>query len=66
MGRTTPTNIKRAGKELMEKYKTFTKNFDENKKFVDAGAEVQTKKLRNRIAGYITRKIKNYKEIKLD
>tara|TARA_Y100000310_G_C20615162_1_gene780239 strand:+ start:641 stop:844 length:204 start_codon:yes stop_codon:yes gene_type:complete len=67
MGRITPTQIQRLGKELITKYpKEFTKNFEDNKKQVDKFAEIQTKKLRNRLAGFITRSVKNKKEIKLN
>lgn len=66
MGRITPTHIQRLGKELIEKYPDkFNKDFKDNKKRVNELAEIQTRKLRNRLAGYITRKIKNKKEIKL-
>jgi len=67
MGRITPTQIQRIGKELIHKYpKKFGIDFDKNKKQVDELAEIQTKKLRNRLAGFITRKVKNKKEIKLE
>ena len=67
MGRITPTQIQRLGKELITKYpKEFAKNFEDNKKQVDKFAEIQTKKLRNRLAGFITRSVKNKKEIKLN
>ncbi len=67
MGRITPTRIQRLGKELIEKYPSkFGKEFDKNKKAVDQLAEIQTKKLRNVLAGFITRKVKNKQELKLD
>lgn len=67
MGRITPTQIQRIGNELIERHpKKFSKDFDDNKKKVDKLAEIQTKKMRNRLAGYITRKIKTKKEIKLE
>ena len=67
MGRITPTQIQRLGNELIERHpKKFSKEFDNNKKKVSMLAVIQTKKMRNRLAGYITRKIKTKKEIKLD
>lgn len=56
MGRIKTTLIKRTANTLIKKHpERFTENFDENKKAVDEVAEVQSKKLRNVIAGYITR-----------
>lgn len=59
MGRIRQTFIKRIGDELIEKYKDrFTTDFETNKKIVQEVALISTKRLRNRIAGYITHKIK--------
>ena len=59
MGRIRQTFIKRIGDELIEKYKDrFTTVFETNKKIVQEVALISTKRLRNRIAGYITHKIK--------
>tara|TARA_Y100000310_G_C20141475_1_gene560486 strand:+ start:256 stop:459 length:204 start_codon:yes stop_codon:yes gene_type:complete len=67
MGRITPTHIQRLGRELIQKYpKKFGLDFDKNKRQVDDVAVIQTNKLRNRLAGFITRKVKNKIEIKLD
>jgi len=67
MGRITQTRIQRLGRELIQKYpKKFNVDFGDNKTNVNKLAEIQTKKLRNQLAGFITRKVKNKKEIKLD
>jgi small subunit ribosomal protein S17e len=59
LGRIRQTFIKRIGDELIEKYKDrFTTDFETNKKIVQEVALISTKRLRNRIAGYITHKIK--------
>lgn len=42
---------------------SFTKNFDENKKVVQDMLSGPSKKLRNVIAGYATRLVKNEKEL---
>lgn len=42
---------------------SFTKNFDENKKIVQDMLTAPSKKLRNVIAGYATRLVKNEKEL---
>lgn len=56
MGRIKTTPIKRSGKELLKRYKeSFGKEFDKNKKMVVEKADIPSKKLRNAIAGYITR-----------
>ena len=53
MGRIKSKLIKRTGKNLMDDEK-FNGNFDENKKVL--GALMPSKKIRNQVAGYITRK----------
>ncbi|WP_423792253.1 30S ribosomal protein S17e [Methanocaldococcus indicus] len=59
MGRVRQLFIKRTALELIKKYKDyFTTDFEENKKRVEDVAEISTKRLRNRIAGYITHKMK--------
>jgi len=56
MGRIKTTLIKRITKKLIEEYgERFKDNFEENKKLVQEFADVPSKKLRNIIAGYITR-----------
>ncbi|MBW9221000.1 30S ribosomal protein S17e [Methanothermococcus sp. SCGC AD-155-M21] len=59
MGRIRQTFIKRTGNELIEKFEDkFTRDFETNKKIVEEVALISTKRLRNRIAGYITSRIK--------
>lgn len=66
MGRITPNRIQRVGRELMQKHPTeFTSKFPDNKIAVNKLVVTQTKKLRNLLAGFITRKVKNKREIKL-
>lgn len=56
MGRIKTAFIKRKTKELMKKHgDKFTKDFTENKKIADNLIKVTSKKLRNIIAGYLTR-----------
>jgi len=56
MGRIRPTYIKRVSIELVEKYpQLFSKDFENNKVMVDKLTDVFSVKMRNRIAGYITR-----------
>ena len=56
MGKVKTEQIKRVGKELMERFpERFTTNFDENKRLVDTLTQGTTTRVRNQIAGYITR-----------
>ena len=58
MGKVKTEQIKRVGKELLERFPDkFTSNFDENKKLVSSLTEGTTTRVRNQIAGYITRTI---------
>jgi len=56
MGRIKTQLIKRVTLDLFSKHsKDFKKSFDENKKLVEKYVDIPSKKLRNIIAGYITR-----------
>jgi len=59
MGRIRTKQIKRLGRKFITLHKDkLAKTFDENKKKVQELSDVQTKKLRNQIAGYITKQMK--------
>ena len=59
MGRIKTKLIKRVTNELISGHPDkFTKDFGENKTKVDELADVPSKKMRNVIAGYVTRLIK--------
>jgi small subunit ribosomal protein S17e len=46
---------KRIARELVERFPDkFTTDFENNKKLVDTFTNISSKKLRNRVAGYIT------------
>lgn len=56
MGRIKTTLLKRIGIKLYSENKDkFKENFKDNKKIVDDLMEIPSKKLRNIIAGYVTR-----------
>lgn len=56
MGRIRPTYIKRVAIELLNKYpQAFNRDFENNKEMVNNLTDVYSIKMRNRIAGYITR-----------
>jgi len=62
MGRIKSTLIKRTARELIEKTpETFSKDFEENKKAL--GHTMPSIRIRNRIAGQISRVKKNTKKI---
>ncbi|MBN1502921.1 30S ribosomal protein S17e [Candidatus Woesearchaeota archaeon] len=64
MGRIKTKVIKRMSEELFERHREeFKDNFDENKKLVEQFADIPSKKMRNIIAGYITRLVKTKKDI---
>jgi small subunit ribosomal protein S17e len=59
MGKVRTELVKRVSNELVDKYpKSFTTTFEENKQFLKTIGLDVSKKLRNKIAGYITRLIK--------
>lgn len=62
MGRIKTKPVKRASRKLVEKApELFTGDFDHNKKVL--GSNMPSKKVRNMIAGYISRLKKNTKKI---
>ena len=59
MGRIKTRLIKRTVKSLLsDENKNFSNDFEKNKRMVANLLEVQSKKLRNVIAGYVTKQIK--------
>ncbi len=63
MGRIKTQFVKRTSVELLKKHPDkFSENFDDNKKSVSLYTDVSSKKVRNIIAGYITRLVKTKKE----
>ncbi|MEK6914924.1 MAG: 30S ribosomal protein S17e [Nanoarchaeota archaeon] len=53
MGRIKQLMVKRASRELIQKEGSFGENFDPNKRLL--GSTMPSKKVRNKIAGYIAR-----------
>ncbi len=53
MGRIKSTLIKRTAKNLLKEENTFSENFGQNKKLL--GKNMPSKRIRNMIAGYISR-----------
>jgi len=53
-----PSYIKSTGIELLSTYSDrFSNSFEENKQVVTEVTSIESKRVRNRIAGYVTRKI---------
>jgi len=56
MGRIKTTLIKRVTKDFVREHSNeFKDSFEENKKVLETIARIKSKKIRNAIAGYITR-----------
>merc|ERR1739848_930145 len=59
MGRVRTNTVKSASRKLVENYyRKLTDDFDTNKRIIDTVADVQSKKLRNKIAGFTTYLVK--------
>ncbi len=59
MGKVRPRYIKNLARKLLELYPDrFTTDFEHNKKVVMELADIPSKKVRNKVAGYITHLIK--------
>ena len=53
-----PAYVKKTGTLLMERYpKAFSQDFEHNKELVEELTNIESKGVRNRIAGYVTRKM---------
>jgi small subunit ribosomal protein S17e len=60
MGRVRQTYVKRLAKNLVNAdEERFSEDFDENKEALKETTEFQSKRLRNRVAGYIVRVVQN-------
>ena len=56
MGNVRPEKVKKIARELIRRYPDkFTMNFEENKRVLSSIAHIPSTRLRNSIAGYITR-----------
>lgn len=56
MGKVRPDRVKRVARELVDRFpEKFTVDFESNKELVESLTNISSTKLRNRIAGYITR-----------
>ena len=64
MGNIRPTYIKRVAIDLFAKYpRVFSTDFENNKAMVDKLSTVESVKMRNRIAGYISRYWQNQQKL---
>jgi len=64
MGRVRSTYIKRAARELIKRYPDkFSTDFRQNCLALDELLNLNTKSLRNRIAGYLSNLLKQKKEV---
>ena len=66
MGKIRQGFIKRVARELVDRYPNeFTTDFEHNNKKVQELTNVTSKKIRNRIAGYVTKLMRMKKEGKI-
>jgi small subunit ribosomal protein S17e len=57
-----PSYIKNLGNSLLARQREyFTNKFEENKEQLRLSATIESKRVRNRVAGYITRRINSRK-----
>ncbi len=64
MGRIKTKLIKGVTNKLVEEHRqNFKENFEENKELVSRFADIRSAKIRNVIAGYVTRLMKTKKDI---
>ncbi len=62
MGRVRPRHVKRLAKDLIDENEgEFEEDFDHNKEKLKEMDEIDSKKLRNRVAGYMVRVLQNKK-----
>lgn len=62
MGRVRPKHVKRLARDLVDRHEDrFEEDFDHNKEVLKDMEFVDSKKLRNRVAGYIVRVLQNKK-----
>jgi small subunit ribosomal protein S17e len=62
VGRVKTVSIKVMGNQIIREHgKLFTDNFEKNKVVLDEIREIKSKKIKNILAGYITKEIKRMK-----
>jgi small subunit ribosomal protein S17e len=53
-----PAYVKDMAQTLLERYpEAFSKDFEQNKESVEVLTDIESKGVRNRVAGYVTRKV---------
>lgn len=58
MGKVRPEQVKKVARELIRRYPDrFSVSFEENKKAIGPLANIHSPRMKNRIAGYVTRLI---------
>ena len=56
MGKVRPDKVKKAARDILTQYhERFTTNFEENKKILAPLVHIYSPRMKNRVAGYITR-----------
>jgi small subunit ribosomal protein S17e len=66
MGRIKSTAIKTLARDIIEEHgDKFTTNFEKNKKIIEKVREIESKKIRNVVTGYITKEMERQKNAKI-
>ena len=56
MGKVRPDQVKKAARDILTRYhERFTTNFEENKRILTPLVHIYSPRMKNRVAGYITR-----------
>jgi small subunit ribosomal protein S17e len=56
LGKVRPDQVKKAARDILTRYhERFTTNFEENKKILTPLVHIYSPRMKNRVAGYITR-----------
>ena len=65
MGRIKSTPVKNLAREIIEEHgDKLTTDFDKNKKIISSVRKIASKKIRNVVAGYITKEMERQKSVK--
>jgi len=66
MGKVRPDYIKKLARRIVDRFpKSFNSDFENNKRMVDTSADVTSAKIRNRVAGYVTKLAKTHPDQKI-
>lgn len=66
LGKVKPYYVKKLARKLVERFpERFNSDFENNKRMVDALTDVSSTRIRNRVAGYLTKLVKANPDYKI-